>query len=215
MNSSEGHTGHTSPFDARAATWDEDPFKLNLSNRIADAVIKYMVPQMHMNVLDYGCGTGLVTLRLQPLVKSITGLDSSENMLNILQTKIAKQGIKNVHTMHFDLEQYEKTIHSRFHFIISSMTLHHIMEPSRLLKQFFDLLLPGGVLGIADLDKEDGSFHRDKSSVVHHGFERPYLRTLFEDTGFVNIHDVIATTVTREEHGRPFSVFLIYGGKKA
>jgi len=58
------------------------------------------------------------------------------------------------------------------------MTLHHIEEPARLLKRFYDLLLPGGILGIADLDMEDGAFHKDNTGVVHFGFERMQLKGL-------------------------------------
>ena len=34
-----------------------------------------------MDALDFGCGTGLVTLKLQPFIHSITGVDGSQGMI--------------------------------------------------------------------------------------------------------------------------------------
>ena len=105
-------------FDKKAATWDEDPFKVNLANDVAGAIVKELNPVPSMDVLDYGCGSGLVTLRLQPLVKSITAMDSSKKMLEVLQTKVEKRGLTNVHTQLIDLEQGAK-VKTWFHVVVS------------------------------------------------------------------------------------------------
>ena len=55
-------------FDAKAAAWDEDPFKVKLANDISATIMREIAPTKDMNVLDYGCGSGLVTLKIQPLV---------------------------------------------------------------------------------------------------------------------------------------------------
>ena len=47
----------------------------------------------------------------------------------------------------------------RFDLVYTLMTLHHIPDTAKILGSFQALLQPGGVLCIADLDKEDGSFH--------------------------------------------------------
>jgi ubiquinone/menaquinone biosynthesis C-methylase UbiE len=203
-------------FDARAAVWDEDPFKVKLANDISDVIIREIAPTQEMNVLDYGCGSGLATLRLQPFVKSITGMDSSGGMLQALRSKVEKQSLKNVHTRFMDLEQFTE-VNDMFHLIVSSMTLHHIKEPDRLLKRFYDILLPGGLLGIADLDREDGAFHKDNTGVVHFGFERTQLKELLVNAGFGNVRDVTAAKVTKADkknNRREFSVFLTIAARE-
>ena len=75
-------------FDVKAATWEEDPFRVKLAYDISDTIIREIAPAKDMNVLDYGCGSGLVTLKLQPFVKSITGMDSSEGMLAVHSSAI-------------------------------------------------------------------------------------------------------------------------------
>jgi 2-polyprenyl-3-methyl-5-hydroxy-6-metoxy-1,4-benzoquinol methylase len=206
---------HKTDFDGKAATWDEDPFKVNLANDVAYAMIKELHPAPDMDVLDYGCGSGLVTLRFQPLVKSITGMDSSKKMLEVLQTKVEKRSLSNVHTQLIDLEQGVR-VEARFHMIVTSMTLHHVLEPASFFKKLYDLLLPGGQIAIADLDKEDGSFHHDNTGVLHFGFERPSLKDMLGQACFREVRDTTAATITRkvqEKGPRDFTVFLITGRK--
>lgn len=208
-------TGGKTDFDRMAAEWDSNPVRVKLANDVADSIIRHIRPTHDMDALDYGCGTGLVTLRLQPLVKSVTGADSSKGMLGVIQRKVKDQGLSNVHTQLVDFE-HDGKVAGTFHLAVSSMTMHHVQDPAAFLKQLYDLLIPGGIVGVADLDKEDGSFHDDNKGVLHFGFERKSLRGVFEKAGFGNIRDVTAATVVKGAEGKPkreYPVFLITGKK--
>jgi ubiquinone/menaquinone biosynthesis C-methylase UbiE len=202
-------------FDKMAAEWDANPMRVKLANDVADTIIREIAPTHDMDALDYGCGTGLVTLRLEPFVKSVTGADSSSGMLKVIQGKVKSRGLRNVHTQLVDFEHGGK-VEGKFHLAVSSMTMHHVQNPADFLKQMYDLLTPGGIIGVADLDKEDGAFHDDNKGVLHFGFERANLRGLFEKAGFRDIRDVTATTVVKGIEGKPkreYPVFLITGKK--
>jgi ubiquinone/menaquinone biosynthesis C-methylase UbiE len=202
-------------FDKEAAAWDEDPGRVKLANDIADAIVRETSLSRDMDVLDFGCGTGLVTLRLQPLVRTITGVDSSKGMLGVLESKIRSQGLSNVRTQFVDFEQGE-CVEGKFHLIISSMTLHHVPNTAVLFKQWYNLVLPGGVLCAADLDTEDGSFHLNNTGVFHLGFDRGRLKEILEKTGFHDIRATTAATMVRDVAGggkREFPVFLIVARK--
>lgn len=201
-------------FDKLAASWDSDPLRNRLAEGVAEAIIREMAPREDDDVLDFGCGTGLVTLKLQPLVRTITGIDTSQAMLDVLEQKVKELELDNVQCKFVDLEKGEP-IEGEFSLIISSMTLHHVPEALPLLKQFHGLLVPGGRLGIADLDAEDGSFHPDNTGIFHHGFERARVLEYFEQVGFHDVRAVTATQVLREgEAGkREYSVFLAVGSK--
>jgi SAM-dependent methyltransferase len=202
-------------FDKEAAQWDEDPGRAKLANDVADAIIREASLSRDMDVMDFGCGTGLVTLRLQPLVRTITGADRSKGMLGVLESKVGSQGLSNVRTQFVDFEK-GCPVEGRFHLIISSMTLHHVQDTAILFKQWHDLLLPGGLLCAADLDTEDGSFHVNNTGVFHLGFDRERLKTLLINTGFHEVRAVTATTMMRNVAGggmREFPVFLIVGRK--
>ncbi len=202
-------------FDKMAADWDSNPLRVKLANDVADTIIREIRPTQDMDALDYGCGTGLVTLRLEPFVKSVTGADSSSGMLEVIKKKVRDKGLNNVHTQFVDFEHGGK-VEGTFHLAVSSMTLHHVQEPAVFLKQLYDLLTPGGIVGVADLDKEDGSFHDDNKGVLHFGFERGSLKALFEKAGFRDLRDVTAAMVVKEVEGkakREYPVFLITGRK--
>lgn len=202
-------------FNKEAAQWDANPGRVKLANEVADAIIREAAPGRDMDVLDFGCGTGLVTLRLRPHVRTMTGVDSSPGMLGVLEEKIKTQGLTGVRTQLVDFEKNER-VQGSYHLLVSSMTLHHVPDSAALFQQWYELLLPGGMLCFADLDAEDGSFHGDNTGVFHLGFERAHLKELLLKAGFRDLRDTTATKMIKEADGkgpREFPVFLIVGRK--
>jgi ubiquinone/menaquinone biosynthesis C-methylase UbiE len=207
--------GETGDFDKKAAEWDANPGRLKLAQEVADAIIREMKPSRDMDVLDFGCGTGLVTLKLQPLVRTILGVDSSRGMLDVLKEKIRTHGIANVRTCLVDFEN-SGCMEGQYHLLVSSMTLHHVQDTAGLFTQWYESLLPGGHLCFADLDAEDGSFHKDDAGVFHKGFDRQHLKELLLSAGYRDIHDTTAATMTmdaQEKGKKEFPVFLISAKK--
>ena len=204
-------------FDNAAATWDENPGRVKTNRDIGDAILKQNLLTPDMDVLDFGCGTGMLTVRLQPFVRSITGVDSSRGMLDVLNGKIAKLQLPNVKTMLIDLEKGQKLTGS-YHLVLCSLTLHHIPEIKPVLAQFYQVITPKGYLCAADLDSDDGRFHEDNTGVFHSGFDRAVMRQYFSEAGFDNIKDTTAATIIKpsfDQGTREFTVFLMIGRKKA
>jgi ubiquinone/menaquinone biosynthesis C-methylase UbiE len=203
-------------FDTGAASWDQEPRRVKLASDVADAVSAEIGLGPHMDALDFGCGTGLVAIRLSPLVRSITGIDSSQGMLDILRAKIERQHLTNVTARYLDLDK-GGVLEGRYHLIVSTMTLHHVKETGPLLGQFHRITLPGGHLCIADLDLENGLFHGNSEGVFHNGFDRAALRKDFIEAGYEDVRDTTAATMTKPTvtgAEREFTVFLMTGRKK-
>ncbi|HPG39381.1 MAG TPA: class I SAM-dependent methyltransferase [bacterium] len=202
-------------FDKDAALWDENPVRLKMTQDIANTIITHIPLSSALDVLDFGCGTGLVTFQLQPLVRSITGVDSSQGMLEMYKAKIDKLKLSNVKAALIDLDKGDK-LSGEYDVIVSSMTLHHIPNIEELFKQFHAILKPGGWLGIADLDQDSGLFHKDNTGVFHYGFNRAQLRQSLMDAGFVHVSAVDAAKTERTGKDgitRQFSIFLMSGQK--
>lgn len=204
-------------FDKEAASWDEHPARIKLANDVAHAISEQIVLTPEMDIMDFGCGTGLLALRLQPLVHSVTGIDSSQGMLDIFNAKIAKLKLSNVSTVFMDLDKGD-LLAGNYDLVLSNMTLHHIKEIKPLFVQFYKVTAPGGYLCIADLDLDDGQFHDDNTGVFHFGFDRAALQKVFTEAGFDNVWDIDAAEVVKPSINgemRRFSVFLMIGRKRS
>jgi len=200
-------------FDEAAATWDEEPHRIALAKAVGEAILREARPARDVDLLDYGCGTGLVGLYLLPHVRSVTAADSSPGMLKVLRKKLAEAEFDNMRAISLDLER-EQVPSQRYGLLVTSMTLHHVADTDRLLRAFHELLHPGATLCIADLDTEPGSFHTPEAapSVHHRGFDRNMLGSRLERLGFQQVRDVTAHIIRRAVPGgeeREFPVFLI------
>ncbi len=203
-------------FDSEAAAWDENPGRVELANDIANAILKATALGPMMDIMDFGCGTGLLTTRLHSFVRSVTGIDSSPGMLDVLKAKIDENRLTNIVIQYLDLDRDEE-LKGRYDVIVSGMTLHHIKEIRPLLNQFYKVLAPAGSLCIADLDLDDGKFHESNEGVFHFGFDRESLRKDFLAAGFEEVADTTAAEVVKpdpEGEKRTFTVFLMIGKKK-
>jgi len=204
-------------FDKMAATWDEEPARVRLAVDVAKAIASVADLDQALDVLDFGCGTGLLTLLIQPYVRSVTGLDSSRGMLDRLEAKAAARGLGNVKAKLADLDSGD-SLEGRYGLITSSMAFHHVRAIGPLLAKLYGATAPGGRLCVADLDPEGGQFHPDSTGVFHEGFDRTALKKHLEEAGYLDVADRTAATMTRPAAGggtRTFSVFLITGLKPA
>lgn len=175
-----------SHFDEKARSWDEEPRRVAMGAAIARAVGAKLDESQSPRLMDYGCGTGLCSLPLTGRCSSVMGVDSSAEMLAQLEAKARAAGLGRVTTRRHDLT-VKPLDGLEFDVILCAMTLHHVREVGALLGRFHSLLSPGGLLAIADLDKEDGSFHQDSRGVEHHGFRRDWIREQLEAAGFTEV----------------------------
>jgi 2-polyprenyl-3-methyl-5-hydroxy-6-metoxy-1,4-benzoquinol methylase len=195
-------------FDAKAATWDADPQKVDRARRVASAIATRVPDLAGRRVLEYGCGTGLLGFALRPLVASVTMADSSPGMLEELRRKIAASGLDGLMPLRLDLAT-DPPPAERFDLICSLMALHHVPDTAGLLRAFRGLLEPGGMVCLSDLDAEDGSFH-GAGVHVHHGFDRGVLQAQLEACGFQEVRVETVLEIQRAATGaeRRYPIFL-------
>lgn len=193
-------------FDVAAAAWDEEPRRIKLAGDIANAMRAALPLSKDLDAMDFGCGTGLLTLQLAPYLKSVLGVDNSQGMLGRLGAKLQELNIENVRTMQCDLEKGELP-GGFFHVITSAMTLHHVPETVPLLKSLRKLLHLGAWIALADLETEDGNFHEDATGVFHHGFSCKEMNESLSAAGFADIKMSRAASVDKGTKSYP--VFLV------
>jgi 2-polyprenyl-3-methyl-5-hydroxy-6-metoxy-1,4-benzoquinol methylase len=198
----------TNDFDTKANTWDADPAKVDRARRVAEAIAREVPDLETRSVLDYGAGTGLLGFQLLPRAARITFADVSKGMLAVVEEKIARTTGRNVDAVLLDLTR-DPPPPTRFGLVCTLMALHHVPDVDAILKAFHSTLEPGGVLCIADLDLEDGSFH-GPGFEVHPGFDRHALEEKVLAAGFGPVRFSTPCDVRKEVGGkiRTYPIFL-------
>jgi ubiquinone/menaquinone biosynthesis C-methylase UbiE len=200
-------------FDRVAAAWDANPGRVILAQAVVAAIRKAVPLRCDMNVMDFGSGTGLVTLGLLPHVGRLTAADASGEMVRVLDEKLKALRIANVNTLCCDIGKNALPV-SGFDLIVSSMVLHHIPDVPAVFQRLRPCLRPGGWIALADLDSEDGTFHSDPTGVYHHGFDRAEISRWLQDAGFTETTSDEAHRMVRSATDgqiREYPIFLVTG----
>ncbi len=198
-----------------AKIWDENAGRIKTAQSVAEAIRAQVELSPQMSGLDFGCGTGLLTMFMQPFLKKITAVDISAEMLKQLRLKIKTQNIANITACRLNWET-EPFPGQPFDLVFSSMTLHHVADLNNLFKKFHAALKNGGSFCAADLYEEPGDFHSDHDGVAHFGFVPEILRQKLKNAGFENVRHEKIYTITKIIAGgqrKSYPVFLICAQK--
>jgi len=169
-------------FDLSAQNWDENPIHWERSEAIARKIRQHIELKPSMNALEFGAGTGILSFLLKDSLREIIMMDNAQGMVEVMKEKVARKNAPGLIPLLHDLE-HEAYKSLPFDLIFTQMALHHISNVPELLAKFFQMLLPGGYLAIADLYVEDGSFHNGNFS-GHRGFDIGDLCDKLQQAGF-------------------------------
>lgn len=206
-----------SRFDDAAAQWDQNPARVELAGAAGAAILGAIRVRKSWRALDYGAGTGLLTLNLHPHVASMVALDASLGMRAELKRKLASSQIRNIDTQVWNLEARPYPAQD-FDLVVSSMTLHHIKNVPLVLGRLAAVLKPGGWMAVLDLDTEDGSFHGTADDVYHHGFARRQIADWLKASGLACVSVTDAHVIKKKNalgDVRAYGVFLGVGRKES
>lgn len=192
-------------FDARAATWDDDPAHVERAGVVAEAIRDALPLSPNVRLLEYGAGTGLVSEALVDDVGPITLVDTSTGMRDVMRAKVEAGVLSTARVWDLDLATAPVTVDEEFDLIVTVLTLHHLPGLEAVLSNFAALLASGGHLAIVDLDHEDGTFHGHDFD-GHHGFDHDSLGAQLGRAGFTGVAFRPCHHVVRE--GRPYPLFL-------
>ena len=197
-------------FDLKAASWDQNPMHWDRSAAIAIELLKQVPVRKVMTALEYGAGTGITSFLLKDHFREITMMDSSSEMVRVMQEKIKATNSKNLKPLLFNLEK-EVWKGENFDLLITQMVLHHVNDIDNIFGKFYKMINPGGYLAIADLYTEDGSFHGEGFE-GHKGFDTNILADKLRKYGFGNIFSRKSFVINKkisENVMREFEVFLL------
>ncbi|WP_436855523.1 class I SAM-dependent DNA methyltransferase [Staphylococcus caeli] len=170
-------------FESIAQKYDA-PERIQLAQIIAQETNQLLEGSQHRSLLDYGGGTGLVTLNIDHHFEFVTLMDASPKMIDIFRTKVEALGKTSITTFTGDVLSDETTlVNSTYDVIFLSLVLLHSGDYQALLKKLATHLNDGGQLILVDFDKNERINHPK----VYNGFEQSDIRNVLEQSGLTNI----------------------------
>ena len=188
-------------FNHKAETFDS-PKNIFLAKLVCQAVEKQINVLSDKEILDFGGGTGLLSLPLAEQAKSVTLVDISEKMLEQARLKAERQEIKNIQFLEQNL--LTNPLEQEFDLIVVCRVLHHMPDLDEALSLFYQYLRKDGQLLLADFTKTEAK---------HHGFELVELENKLIEHGFSSVHSQILYSAEDLFQGNYAELFLTVAQK--
>nr|CAG8433307.1 6227_t:CDS:2 [Entrophospora candida]CAG8436544.1 878_t:CDS:2 [Entrophospora candida] len=229
-------------FNENAESYDKHPYIDLIVTKCANAILERVgdkFDEEKTEVMEFACGTGLLSQKLCSHVKSILGVDISQSMVDVYNRKAWQQGIpkEEMEAICLELSEGDQLNGKKFDFIICASSYHHIDDVSTITKLLSTYLKPGdGQLIVLDLKKDlhskklherkhgqgnhvhndvNHKGHEDNvNNVVAHkgGFDPDELKQVFVETGLLK--DVEVEVAFRFEDKDCTLEYLIARGKR-
>jgi ArsR family transcriptional regulator len=172
----------------------------------ASAISSLLPP---LEVADFGCGTGQLTVEIAKWAKKVTAIDRSAGALEQAKARAEREGLTNVSFVEGDLGALKLPAGKR-QLVVISQSLHHVEEPRAVLKEAARLLEPQGRLVVLELMPHREEWVKERLGHVHLGFDPDRLQEDASEAGFTRLK----LTPYPKEGAAAFRVFLLTGVKK-
>ena len=173
MSADQGHSGARANiarqrrfWNQRAESWDHGAANNPGLVKVVERVVAEAAPQAGMTVIDIGCGSGQLTLRVAPHVARAIGVDISPAMIDLLHKNAERAGLKNIEGRAAPIERLEIEPAS-VDLVISNYALHHLRDRDKqaAVVAASRWLRPGGKLVIGDMMFGRGADARDREII--------------------------------------------------
>ena len=104
-----------------------------------EQLISKMILSKEDTVLDVGCGEGSVTIPLSKEVASVTAIDATDKMLEILDEKIKEQEINNIETIKDDVNYVTLEKYGNYDIVLASRVVNGIKSPKKVFSNLNEI----------------------------------------------------------------------------
>lgn len=134
--------------------WDKKNIcqPLHIINNIRFNYIKSKTNILNKNILDLGCGGGILTEKLAQHGAKITALDKSKELIKIAKSRIISSS-NEINYVNIDITTFLKKCKTKFDIIICMELLEHIENKNPIINLFKNMLNDNGTIIISSLNK--------------------------------------------------------------
>jgi predicted TPR repeat methyltransferase len=181
-------------YDQHAVHYDQHmvgTLKYRIPDLLLDAMAR-LLPSRKLDILDLGCGTGLLGARFRPLARTLRGVDISPKMLELArQRRIYDDLICG------ELVEFLQTQAQELDLVVAADVFAYIGDLSRVFDEARNALKRGGLFGFSAEAGEGRDFVLRPA--LRYAHSAAYLRKLSQEHGF--IVETIESKVLRREDG--------------
>ena len=114
-------------------------------------------PLSGRRVLDVGCGGGLLTEAMAAEGAQVTGIDLSEQLIDIARLHLLESGLKAEYRV-ISAEAMAAEQPAGFDAVTCMEMLEHVPDPQAIVQACFELLKPGGRLFLSTINRTPAAF---------------------------------------------------------
>lgn len=151
-------------WNRRAGSWDHHG--VTGLGKVIAAVLDQARPERDAVAIDLGCGTGALAIPLAEQGATVTAVDLSQAMLELLERKAKEAGLTTLTCRAAPVEHLDLAPES-VDLVVSNYALHHLRDPDKqkVVQAAFRWLRPGGRLVIGDMMFGRGGTPRDRAII--------------------------------------------------
>ena len=199
-------------FNQLILTEDED-IRVKRAHAVSIEIESY-IGHGPLEVMEFGCKTGLISLNLKNKISEGLLVDSSAENIKELEQKLRDRHLSHLQTYTGDI--LESDIDRQFDVIYSSMVMHHIKDFKAVIKKLVSYLKNNRKLIIVDLLPDSGEFHRHHLEFDgHHGFTINEMVAALKEAGLKEVtgRKFYSSYKPIENKNHPYSLFSVIGMK--
>jgi predicted TPR repeat methyltransferase len=191
----------SSVYDQHSDHYDSHMIR-TLKYRIPDFLFDELarqVPSQALDILDLGCGTGLMGARLRPLARTLTGVDLSPKMLDVARRRQIYDNLACG-----ELIEFLRTQDRKFDLVVAADVFVYFGNLSGVFHEARAALRGGGLFGFSIEASEQHEFVLRPN--LRYAHSPAHIRRLAQDHGFVL--QTIEPSVLRQEGGDDAAGYL-------
>ncbi|EAU93366.1 hypothetical protein CC1G_04345 [Coprinopsis cinerea okayama7 len=186
-------------FNEHTHLFNEWPHAKERRERTIEALLKYnTLDKENTTVLEFACGTGLISAGILPHVKSVLGVDISDEAVKLFNERSEKEGVLDrCRGIAVNIETDKGALQGqKFDMIFCSSSYHHFENPSAITKLLAGYLKPTGTLVVIDhLATGDAIPDSHKHIVAVQGFSEEDMKRIFGEGGLeMTLYEVIRSS---------------------